>query len=376
MTEKPDFIIFVDTSYFRDVPREQRADWERLLLFSKAQKVKIHIPYIAVEEWRTGKRDILIAKSLRAKSALKAFSKGSKEDFFKDDLNISLDPDFIPSPEVLEEASQKRAKKFIEENLIVVTEPAPEHTMRVWKKYFDWKPPFHSLVARERDDADRRQERRKHIPDAWIGEAAVDLIDNGNRVLCLCNDVNLTSLVKGAGVEVFTDAKDIIGQLGISEEIDSPVTAQAVPHQSISVTPLPPIAIALSPVLVNVTPVQTASPEALPSNAIAAPPNQLTQGTDFEIINVALTLLDQGERELQIRVLGYIHWLAPISKEELYKFLETKGHLRANIQNVAQRLTLGNFLRDTGNNYTPVNEEICGRAANLVMDEVSEVRDE
>ena len=171
-----------------------------------------------------------------------------------------------------------------------------EHANGVWGRYFSNKPPF--------DSAEKRENRRKDIPDAWILEAALDIKKKPGRHCVLARDGKLQAALQDAGIEVWDDVETL------DAEIE---TATAV------------------------VPIRPATP-----TAIAVPLNQL-RSKEFE--NMDRILLGMNEA-----------WGAP-AKETLFNKLAELGIRREIAEHEARTLELSGALIDTGSHLIPTNLE-------------------
>lgn len=95
------------------------------------------------------------------------------------------------------------------------------------------------------------------------------------------------------------------------------------------------------------------------------PPSQINRLT----LDDALDELDEVDREVRRRVLGYSRWYDPAAKTRVFEKLATFGHRQELVENNAQRLQNNGLIQITENHYLPLNEEICQQAAESLMDE-------
>lgn len=395
--------VFVDANYLRAVPRDQRADWERLLWLSRQRKIKIYISYIAREEWRTGRRDQMIAARARALTALRDLRVAGQHDLLKDE-GISPPPseDLFPSIDDIEAASLNGVSKFIEGNRIFVVEPTLQHQMRAWNKYFAWEAPFHIGQHHDRDQRTIRDGRKTHIPDAWIAETVLDRHADGHTVFFLGSDGNLNSAFRGTNIVSCRNVQDILSAIDIEVEPSPTVPITAIDEETLVAAHDPPPTLLptqidppdndcgeeLVPILETPpwTPFggdaaepqeNTSSPIEADSDARATRPNTSTQEAEtLDAVTSALESYDTKERWLQIRVLGYVYWTAPMGKKQLVDLIAPKGYEAEHIRNTAERLVFAGFLDDTGNSYTPRDKDLCRAAGQLVLDEIDEALDD
>lgn len=102
--------------------------------------------------------------------------------------------------------------------------------------------------------------------------------------------------------------------------------------------------------------------------------------TDFEKLESKIAEMHSEDTEIKKRVLGYTEWFSspPISKDDLYKLLESKNYNKGIIENNAQRLEQESLLIETDhhwliNTQNPEAKEICEQAMAVVMPEILEM---
>lgn len=323
------------------MPREQVNAWARLLRMCEEGKIEIHVSKIAAEEYRTKQRDRLIAEIEKTKSQIKSLRKSWKNNFFKDLLLTPPDNDILPSevdilPELeeIDNLSLKNLDAWIQKNKITIVDPKPHHGLNAWNNYFAWNIPFRDVPIYQRNDDTQRDNRRKDIPDCWIYEAALDLVNEQVELICLCKDDNLANALKSTTKNVFKDAGE---------------------------------GLALIDILNNPQPEQPVVPRAdIDDNA------EQTDGSGRDLDAVLLNLHEE-EKRLQIRILGYVKFFAPISDLDLTNLLLEKGHTEEMISNMIMRLTLSGLIANSGTSFLPGNKAVAEQAAVSVMAEITEI---
>lgn len=83
----------------------------------------------------------------------------------------------------------------------------------------------------------------------------------------------------------------------------------------------------------------------------------------------ALAELDQADREVRRRVLGYSRWLDPAEKVTVIGKLVARGYAQAAVEANALRLQEAHLIHITENHYLPENMQVCQEAAESLMDE-------
>ncbi|ANO50065.1 PIN domain-containing protein [Woeseia oceani] len=328
--ERP--VVFIDTSYLRQKAKSQAAEWNKLLRLSRDRQVDLHIPHIAIEEYRTQCRDHLVAKIEKSKGALQKLEGEWVSNPVTEKLGDPIESDIFPDSSRIEDESVRTIERLVKDNRINILMPAESHGVRVWKKYFSWTSIFCVAVPRNRDERSVRDSRRKQIPDAWIYEAAVDLANNNELLLCLCTDDGLSDRLQEHQISIFSSAESVVK---IVEGDDTKV------------------------VLTEQTPEEGEVAERHPEEIAEKTP-----------LTDRLSKIAESEWQIQRRILGYAHWFAPISKENLSDLLQEKGHAAREIENAAHRLVIAELLEDSGTHYLLKDLIIGKEAAGAVMDEV------
>lgn len=340
---KQNLVVYVDTSYLCMMPKEQVANWNRLLLLSKEEHAEIHISRVAVEEYRTQHRDKLIAEIEKTKTKLRSLQKEWRSNVISKSLGEPVDTEIFPSEDKIEEQSHEMIKNLVEVHKVKILEPKPHHAANIWENYFSWKEPFRNASLSDRGERNIRDNRRKDIPDAWIYEAALDIPNDQTRLLCLCKDENLANALRKKVPDVFGDAAEIL------KILETPV---ADSESNVPLAPTSPSVLSESTLPIN-------------SDSNAEPPD----------VGLAIKKLQDSEKLLQIRILGYVNWFAPVAKHDLANLLQEKGHAAQVINNASERLALSGLITDTGNHYLPGNKAVCEQAASSVMSEILETLD-
>ena len=340
------FIIYVDTSYLSHMPSEQAADWNKLLLHAKKcrenldarPRIEIHIHHIALEEYRTQSRDYLLAAVEKAKSSIQSLTRVWSGNPVGKSLALPIPADMLDSYsyETIDSESHKITEHLLSHGVVKV-ESESHHDSQVRASYFAWDVPFDGVTIIDRADKNHRENRRKHIPDAWIYFAALDMTKREDRILCLCKDGNLAKALRAKTSDVFSDAAEIWKILNATGGENN--------------SPPPP------------APLTAPAGEEQPASPIS------------DDIDRAIQILQESEKLLHIRILGYVNWFAPISKADLSNLLQQKGHVARTVSNASERLALNGLITDTGNHYIPGNKAVCEQAASSIMSEILEILD-
>lgn len=314
--------VFLDTSYLRDVGFAN-PDFRKLLEHSKKGKLKVFVSHIAWEEFRT---QLLENANANVRKVQKEF----------DALKAILPSNFILSglavpaltlwnkAEIVAKSHDAMAT-FAKENKIEIVPLAPDHGLRAWERYFDVGVPF--------NPDEKRENRRKDIPDAWILEAAIDVNAKHPGLFALCPDGRLSDALKAVGVRVFRETQ------GVLDEIETALAPQPVVQVQDAKGIVAPLDIAVE---VSVDP------------ALAA----------------ALSMAQEQFKDIDGKVLGYVAYLDSPTKDQLLQLLARSGTVVDVARNVAERLAIAGLITDTGNHYLLANREAGNPAAKLVEAEI------
>ena len=331
-------VVFVDTSYLTYMPADEVADWNKLLLLSKSGQVEIRISEIAANEYRTKSRDDLDSAINRAQTALSQLQKKWNASPFARTLGDPVAPDVFPTLEDTEKASHAVLEN-LESSGVKIVRPADDHGDRTWRKYFSWTGVFGKTPPSERDNPSVRESRRKHIPDAWISEAALDVYEENGSAICLCKDENLCETLLASGLNVKSKGVEIIEYL---ESIQNRTTDTKKAGDR----------------------VETVQPEEETSEADPTQTNALEK---------RLGIVAESGRKIQLKILGYAQWFDPLPKSKLIELLDEKGHSRAQSENAIENLMLQGLIQDVGGHVIVADGAVGELAKQEVMEEILEI---
>lgn len=310
--------LLLDTSYLRAVGA-RHPDFRKLLELAKRNDVKIFVPHIAWEEWRTQLLDDALQDVQRLRDAAEKLRRPWLGGIAVDGLLPA--GIVLPSDGEIGRRSVDAMERFATENGITVVPLGLDHAERAWGRYFRAEPPFNR--------AQKRENRRKDIPDSWICEAAVDLGKDHAGLIALSGDDNLCAALVAQGMKVLRTTQQALDAI-VAGGLPAAVTAEE-------------------------------------STADSAEPVPDGDGLGKTIAQAEAALQD-----LQRKVLGYVGYLGNLSKSQLFEMMAAKGYPADAVRNVAERLALSGLLEDTGNHYIPRDKEACALAAPLVEAEIIE----
>lgn len=293
------FHVVVDTNFlFR--AHFSHPDFQKLLLRSKEGKIKLHIPYIVLEEQRTR---ILAEFHARLRLARKAFEDAKRSGAYAMFTQGLPEPHLaIWTDEEVDRSSRRAFQVFVEESKIEVLGLSYEHAEKAWARYFEMAPPFNAQEP-------NRVKRREDIPDSWILEAALDLRAPGRKLCALCDDGRLKDALKAEGFEIFATAE------ALSDWVDEALAVY--PQESIPLSEKP----------------------------------------------LRDQLRNPAFGDVDVAIMGFIETFNTPAKETLFEQLEKAGIERRIAEHEAQTLVLSGALQDSGNHYLPTNRVLAKQAA-------------
>ena len=286
------FHVYFDTSVLHSTPFGH-PHFVRLLHRVQQGVARLYVPLIALEERRTQLLEEIDQHVAAAASKLNELKRPQLSMILGGLPEVQL---ITPTREEVDRESIVVLKKYLEDHKIEVLPTTFEHGEKVWRRYFGTLPPF--------NPKEKRENRRRDIPDAWILEAVLGNLGKAGRHCVLTKDNRLQQTLEEAGAEVWNDIAALEAAIGDAT---------------------------------TVVPIRPAVP-----TAAAVSLDQL-RSKEFEHLDRIL--------------LGLIEsWGAPL-KETLFSQLETLGIRRQVAEAEARILELSGMLNDTGSNLIPTNRE-------------------
>lgn len=272
----------------------------RLLLPSQMGKLKIYIPYIALEEERTA----LLKKHMQTVEDMKAqldkLGRGIQGMLVEGLPDPHLE---LWSEEDVERNSKDIFGKFIAANKIEVIDISLEHAAKAWNRYFQVKPPF--------NPREQREARRKDIPDSWILEAGIEIKPRKGRHCALVGDTKLAAAFEAEGFKVYRGAQELLDDI----------------EQETAIAPMK-------------------APEA--EEEAHVPLGQLRS---------------PAFKDVDVVILGLIDVLGTPTKAEFFDALEKAGIDREIAEHEARTMVLSGRLIDTGTHLIPTSRKLAQLAA-------------
>lgn len=299
------FHVIVDTSILTRA-HFKTGSFERLLRRVQQGVLKLYIPQIVVEERRT--------RLLQEYGKLARQAEGAILQLQRDHLAMLVEglpapACVLPTLEEVDRNSRSVFQKYLADNRVEVLAFTFEHAVRAMERYMQGAPPF--------NPAEDRTNERKHIPDSWILEAALDVKARLGRHCVLVNDERFASALTSLDFEVF---KDI-------DSLDSVVEE----------------ATAVEPVQVRAK----------------GEPSDTPEGQ----LNLLGKLRGDAFKNMDVIVLGINEALGNPAKEALFATLDSMGLTRVIAEHEAKTLVLSGILTDTGSHLIPTNAELARQAA-------------
>jgi len=284
--------VYFDTSLLHSTPFGH-PHFVRLLHRVQQGVARLYVPLIALEERRTQLLDDFDQHVASAASKLNELKRGQLGMILGTLPKIELT---VPTRDEADRESIIVIRRYLAEHKIDVLPYTAEHAEKVWERYFDIQPPF--------NPNEKRENRRKDIPDAWILEAVLGNLEKPGRHCVLTKDNRLQKTIEEAGAEVWNDF----------DALDAAIEAATA-----------------------VVPLRPAAP------TVAAVPLHQLRSKEFEHVDRIL--------------LGMIETWGTPSKEKLFLQLETLGIRRAVAEAEAKILEVSGMLTDTGSHLIPTNRE-------------------
>lgn len=199
--------------------------------------------------------------------------------------------------------------------------------------------------------------------DARIFAAAVQFLPV-DRSLIVTGDKNLGVEFSRKGFDVRDDVTRFVGELSLKRTSERIVT--------------PDLSRILSQGREGEFPdhFHTALRDVDPSYAELFLPGLTTEAETAISLEEALRRVDEfgrADKEIRVKILSYVHWFAPITKDDLVSMLQEQQFEEDHIMNNASGLVLVDSLRDTGAHYLPGKDGLCEAIGNGHIHELIEL---
>jgi transcriptional regulator of met regulon len=281
----------------------------KLLDRSQKGELEIHISHIAWEEHRTQLLDKTRESVDALRRATAALTSPTRGNIVARGLAITAIP--LPDEEELEKTSAEEMTNFAKTFKLNITPIAADHSERAWKNYFRAGAPFNR--------AEKREKRRMDIPDSWILEAAIDQRHHDATTYALCCDERLSLALEAHDIRCFQTVEGLFAAM--DSESDEP---------EVAVT------------------------------------------TDESLADALSRRRDEIIAD-EKKVLGYVAFLGPTSKSELWQLLASNGLEESRATAAADRLVRMQFLTETLNTFIAKQGKASDEAAQEVEREMIEL---
>lgn len=304
------FHVIVDTSVLNQA-QFGSGRFDKLLRRVKQGVVKLYIPEVVLEERRT---QLLYDYNMYAENARGALLKMSRSPFSMLLAGIPMPgPLDLPSRDDVDRNSRSVFLKYLADNKVEVLPFTAEHASRALDRYMHGKPPFRP--------AEKREPERKHIPDSWIFEAALEVKVRPGRHCVLVKDDRFKWALQEAGFEVF-------GEIDPLDQVIEAATA--------------------------VVPIRAPGSAAIPDDPPAAP---IAPQSALEKMRA------DAFKDLDVIVLGMNEALKNPPKEDIFAALERLDIDRAKAELMASTLVASGVLNEIGNRLIPTDVPLAERMA-------------
>lgn len=301
------FHVVIDTSVLNQA-QFGSGRFDKLLRRVRQGVLKLYIPEVVLEERRT---QLLYDYNRYAEEVRGMLLKMSRSP-----LSMLLEgipmpgPLDLPSRDDVDRNSRAVFLKYLADNKVEVLPFTADHAARALDRYMHGKPPF--------KPAEKREPERKHIPDSWIFEAALEIKARPGRHCMLVKDDRFQWALQEAGFEVF-------GEIDPLDQAIEDATA--------------------------VVPIRAPGPTDVAEDATAAPPLALAK------------LRADAFKDLDVIVLGMNEALKNPDKEAFFATLERLDVDRVKAELMASTLVASGVLNGIGNRLIPTDVPLAERMA-------------
>lgn len=306
------FHVVVDTNVLRPAHFGSSL-FDKLLRRVDQGVMKLYIPEVVLEERRTQLLFEYNAQAERARIALLKMAQ-SPLNMLLQGIPIPTSVD-LPTRDDVDRNSRAVWQKYLEDKKVEVLPFTHDHARQAFERYMHGRPPFVS--------AEDREPERKHIPDSWIFEAALEIRARPGRHCVLVKDQRFKAALVGAGFEVFAE-------IGLLDEVIEEATA--------------------------VVPIQPSGREGRAEAGAAV-------GALVPAPSTLERLRAEAFKDLDVIVLGMNEALGNPEKEKLLATLESLGIDRTKAELMANTLAASGVLRGIGNRLLPTDVQLAKRMA-------------
>ncbi|WP_454783289.1 PIN domain-containing protein [Legionella sp. WA2022007384] len=318
-------IIFLETGFFKRYKSTDEG-YNTLFNYAKNGGIILCTSSLCLEEWRTQKiRDL--ENNLRTFRHTISSHQGTN--YFSKLLLNTIIFEELDDIAYLTEKSKNIVQEFLEKNSIKNYPPLEKHIDPVWDAYFHGRPPFKGI------------KNRKDIPDAWIYEAAKNVLEtpeHGRYELrySLSNDNTMSEALQSLGYH----------PIKLEELLD-------ILHREEAGISQPEINIDSQELELNV--------------------QMEKDNVDMTSLNRLLEqVIYKQDSEIYLRLLGYLVAFDSPTHDTLIQAVSSKGYNPRRVEACAVMLSgePNPYIKDLGTHYIVGDKEVCHAASERVMDEI------
>ncbi len=323
-------IIFLETGFFKRYKSKDEA-YNFLFQHAKTGGIILCTSSLCLEEWRTQKIKHL-------EDCLRTFrqniSSHRGENYFSQLLLTPTIFEELDDLVYITSQSKNIINDFIDEHRIKIYPPLEKHIDSTWDAYFHGRPPF------------KERKNKNDIPDAWIYEGAKDAIETPEHAkyelrYCLSDDKTMSSALESLGYR--------------------PIKLQELIE------------------LLHKENIQVKTPEFKSETQVVEKSIHINEEIKQTPLDELLAkTIHTNDREIYLRLLGYLAALDTPTHEQLISCVVLKGYNPKRVEACAVMLSgePNPYIKDLGAHYIVGNQDVCHAAAERVMNDIIEMLDQ
>jgi hypothetical protein len=190
--------LVIDTTVLRNDPARKKAAFRSLKRLAEAGEITLHVPHIVAEEFLSQQEEQYLSGLSEIKTSVVKF----KKKHIPNELRRQLDNTEQQINRMKEELAVFARADFdlwitaISGEIHYISE---SHGKKVMDAYFSGSAPFHE------------KKRREDIPDAFIWQVILDLVDSLGKVYVVSGDGAIKTAAKGlTGISCFSNLDEFI----------------------------------------------------------------------------------------------------------------------------------------------------------------------
>lgn len=167
--------LVIDTTAFRNDPARKKAAFRSLKRLAEAGEIKVHVPHVVMEEFLSQQIEQYVAGLSEIRTLVVKFKKKHIPEMTREVLD-NTDQQLSRLKEELVAFARIDFDQWVRETRAVVHGITESHGKRVIDAYFSGALPF------------REKKRREDIPDAFIWQVVIDLVESLGEVHVVSGD--------------------------------------------------------------------------------------------------------------------------------------------------------------------------------------------